>query len=1066
MKTILLIPVLCCSAVVFSQQQIEGLVLDVATRKPLSGIRIETSITEAAAFTDKTGHFIFTVPANTDSLYLSGKEYDMSKVKITLPLRQKLKLYMRPTVSEIEEVILSTGYQKIPKERSTGSFSSVEENKLQKIITTNILERLPALANGLTVAQGINENGQLMIRGLSSLQGPRTPLIVVDNFPYEGDISNINPNIIENITLLKDAAASSIWGARSANGVIVITTKNSKFNQPVSVEFTANTTLSQKPNLDYARQMSSSDFIDVEMQLFKNGYFDNDISSPDHPVLTPIVDWLSKEKQGLITHAEAMKNIDRLRSVDVRDQYTKYMYRPIENRQYALNVSGGNPSLSWTSFVGFDDNSGNLDEKYQRLNTRFQNVWKPIDKLTVTTGLYFTNTETKSGRSAYNSITMNNNWKIPYIELADNVGNPLIVNSIYSQDYKNSFHGIGLMDWNYYPLNDWQHNIIKSDTKEIIINGGLNYKILKGLDADIKYQYQNLNRQNFNLSDEESYQTRNLVNSFAQLNPDSGLIFTVPRGGILDKGTTQVSINNLRTQLNYSSTFNRHTIAALAGSEIRKTVTDYQSNRYYGYNSNNMSVATVDYTHQYTNFVTGANTFIPNSIELRRTTMNVLSFYANASYTYDKRFTISGSMRRDASNLFGLKTNDQWNPFWSSGIAWNISNEKFYNSRLLPFLKLRGSYGFNGNIDPAMVAVTTIVYDPDVLIYTGGATARIDTYFNPNLRWEMLRMINVGIDFGTKNNRLSGSVEFYTKKGSNLFGRAPIDYTTGVTTLLWNVAGMKGHGLDFELKAKPIDKSFKWDNTINFSVYRDQITDYYLPNTFASDFVTRSGSTPPVSGIAGLPVYSVFAYKWAGLDPQTGEARGFLNGEVSKDYAQIMASDKGIEDLEYFGSAIPTAFGSMINSFSFKKINLDIGITYKLGYWFRRNSINYTDLIASYDGHSDFASRWKMPGDELSTNVPSFQGTADYARDSFYNGSAALVEKGDHVRLQYINIGYQLGSKDTSYFSLKNLNLYCSVNNIGILWRANKAGLDPDFSWGTYSLKPVTTYSLGLRAQF
>lgn len=136
-------------------------------------------------------------------------------------------------------------------------------------MTTNILDRLPAVANGLSMTKGITEDGQLMVRGLSTLQGPKSPLIVVDNFPYEGDIKNINPNMVESVTILKDAAASSIWGARAANGVIVITTKGAKFNQSMSVDFTANLTLSAKPDLGYTKQMSSSDFIDVEMELLK-----------------------------------------------------------------------------------------------------------------------------------------------------------------------------------------------------------------------------------------------------------------------------------------------------------------------------------------------------------------------------------------------------------------------------------------------------------------------------------------------------------------------------------------------------------------------------------------------------------------------------------------------------------------------------------------------------------------------------------------------------------------------------------------------------------------------------
>lgn len=1065
MKKILLLPLVCIVISASAQQEAAGNVLEKDTGLPIAGITVGTSQSKNVAVTDQNGYFSIAV-SEKDKLTFTGKTVSHQVVALRLPLQKPLLIYLTPAITEIEEVILSTGYQKISKERATGSFSVVGQKELNQIVTTNVMDRLPVFANGMALAQGLSENGQLMVRGLSTLQGPKNPLIILDNFPYEGDLSNINPNIVENITVLKDAAASSIWGARAANGVIVITTRNTKRNQPVTVEVTANTTLAPKPDLSYARQMSASDFIDVETQLFNNGRYDDDINSPNHPVLTPVVDLLYKEKLGQVSADDLARELSRLRGVDVRDQYRRYMYVPMENRQYAINMAGAGQSYAWSSFAGLDDNTGNLDDKYRRINIRLQNTYKPTDKVTLSASIYFTNTNSKSGRNAYNSISMNNNWNIPYMEFADSRGNPLVMNSVYNQDYKNSLQGLGLLDWNYYPLTDWQHNRTEVKNTEVIMDAGLNYKFLKGLDVDIKYQYQNLNGSSNAVADENSYSTRLLINSFAQASPGGTVTFIIPKGGILDKSSSRANVNNLRGQLNFDRLFGRHAVNVLLGSEMRKTINYYDSDRYYGYNPSTLAVASVDYTHQYPNFVSGDNAFIINNTSLHQKTTNYLSYYANGSYTFDNRYVVTGSLRQDASNLFGLNTNDQWNPFWSAGLAWNLSNEKYYRSTLVPLLKLRASYGFNGNIDPAMVAITTIRYDPGVLVYTGSPTARIDNYFNPNLKWEMIRMINVGLDFGSKDDRIAGSLELYTKKGSNLFGTAPVDYTTGISSLLWNVAGIKGKGIDVQLRSKNIDRNFKWDTTVNFSTYKDQVTNYYLPTTFASDFISQAGSVPPVSGIVGMPVYSVFAYRWAGLDPATGEPQGYLNGEISKNYTEIMASDKGIEDLQYFGSALPTKFGSVINSFRYRQLYLDVGITYKLGYWFRRSSVNYTNLITDFNGHSDFAKRWQKPGDESVTDIPSFQGTADYARDAFYNGSAALVEKGDHVRLQYITMGYQISKSNFFGLPFKNLQMFCSVNNLGILWKANNAGLDPDYSWGTYSLKPVTTISFGLKTQF
>lgn len=847
----------------------------------------------------------------------------------------------------------------------------------------------------------------------------------------------------------------------------MITTKKPQGTQPLAAQLTVNTTFANKPDLRYIRQMASSDFIAVEKQLFQQGFYDSDITAPHHPVLTPVVDILNQHREGLITAVDAERQLAALGTVDVRDQYRKYMYQPGQQLQYALNISQGGPQFSWIAGLGYDSNTGNLGETYDRTNFRLLNSWKLTDKLTAATEVLYTGTRNRSGRTPYGGVSMGANWRVPYIRFADEHGNPLVVNSIYNQQYKESVMGNGLLDWNYYPLTDWSHNISTSDDQEVLLNASVQYQILKGLNADVKYQYQRGYGVSKTLYDAQSYYARNYINTMANIDDTGVLHFNVPKGGILDQDNALSETSNIRAQANYSYNSTNHAVSALVGAETRATKTAYEQNRYYGYNAATGSSVSVDYNQPYPTFVTGDADFIQKGQFMNVKNTRFVSLYANASYTYAKKYTLSGSVRRDASNLFGLKTNDQWNPFWSAGAAWHLSQERFYPLAWLPDFKLRATYGFNGNIDPSMVAVTTIVYDTSPSVYTGTGMARIDQYYNSNLRWETSRMMNFAIDFSSSAGRVSGSVDFFNKKGSNLFGTAPLDYTTGVTTLLWNVAGIKGNGLDVELKTKNLaNTALKWNTVINFSRYKDQVTEYYRPNSFANSYVSASGLSVPVSGIVGLPVYAIFAYRWAGLDPETGDPRGYLNGEVSKDYAAITGSEKGIEDLQYFGSAIPTSYGSVINTFAFKNFSLDIGFTYKLGYWFRRSSVNYTDLIISRNGHSDFARRWIKPGDELLTDIPSFTGVVDSSRDAFFSGSSVLVEKGDHVRLQFLNLNYTLSKDQLLNLPLSQLQLYCALSNLGIVWRANKNGLDPDYSWGSTSLKPVTSYTLGFRANF
>lgn len=1067
MKNTLFIAALFLSVSVFSQYTVRGTVVEEGSLKPLKGIIVSEKNSTAATLTDRTGSFSLTVKTKETELIVSGATYETLHLGVEGNTGDMLTVALTPKTAEIEAVVLSTGYQKIPKDRATGAFSTVNHDLLSKQVSTNIMDRVAAIANGVLMDRSVDGSSQLMVRGLSTMQGPRNPLIVLDDFPYEGDLKNINPDIVENITFLKDAAASSIWGARAANGVIVITTKKPQSSQPLRVEFTANTTLSNKPDLGYIRQMSSADFVEVEKQLFSQGFYDSDLDAPHHPVLTPAVDVLHQQKQGVISAGEAQQKLEQLKRIDVRNQYSKYMYTPSRNLQYALNFSEGRPGFSWIAGLGYDENTDHLGGKYERKSFRLQNTWRFTERLSGSAEVLYTHTGERSGRKPYGSVTMKGNWNIPYLQFADDVGNPLAVFSSYDQRYKESVSGIGLLDWNYYPMTDWQHTTSMSSNDEMLMNGSVQYKILKGLTADVKYQYQKSAGLSQSLYDENSYYARNYINTFAQIGEDGELHFNVPKGGILDQLMTDSEVNNIRGQLNYSYTSSGRSIVAIAGAETRATTIRYDENRYYGYHPLTHISVNVDYTQRYPSFVTGDMDFIQEGQSMREKKTRFVSLFANAAYTYLKKYTVTGSIRRDASNLFGLQTNDQWNPFWSAGMSWKLSDENFYPISWLPSLKLRASYGFNGNIDPAMVAVTTIVYDSSPSVYTGTGMARIDQYYNPNLRWETSRIINLALDFATLNNRISGSVDFFTKKGSNLFGSAPLDYTTGVTTLLWNVAGMQGRGLDVELKTQNVaEGNFRWNSILNFSRYRDEVTDYYRPNTFASMYVNAIGTSLPISGIKGLPVYSIFAYHWAGLDPETGAPRGYVNGEISTDYTAITGSEKGIESLEYFGSAIPTTYGSFINTFAFRDFSLDVGISYKLGYWFRRSSVNYTDLIVSRKGHSDFAERWQKSGDEVFTNVPSFDGTTDSSRDAFYSGSGALVEKGDHVRLQFVNLNYNLNKSRWIGLPLTQLQLYCSVNNLGILWRANKQGLDPDYSWGTTSIKPTTAYTIGLRAQF
>ncbi|MEN5196975.1 SusC/RagA family TonB-linked outer membrane protein [Sphingobacterium faecium] len=1060
----LIIPFIVSSSL-YAQQRIVGKLIINENSLPVQGANVYLQGTNTVVSTNSKGEFTMrTAPKATSVvLVVNHVGFEPTTFNVILPQKDTLNIVLRTLSQLIDEVtVISTGYQKISKERATGSFSTIDKELFNQQIGTDILSRLPAIANSMVMDNSRSASGQMMIRGLSTISGPKDPLIVVDNFPYDGDITNINPNIVENITILKDASASSIWGARAANGVIVITTKSGRFNQPINLELNTNLTIGSKPDLGYIRQISSNDFIDVEQELFSRNFYNSQINSKSRPVLSPVVDLLNKARIGELTEEQVQRQIDDLRKVDVRDQFNQYLYKPSVNQQYFLSAQGGTEKFLWTSSMGYDYNKNNLGSTYQRINLRFQNIYRPIDQLSITTGLYYTQTQNESGRYGYNNVSMKGGGFVPYMLMADGNGNALPVARDWNQSHIQNIGNGQLLDWNFYPLTDWKDQTSTGTTSDILLKAGLDYHIVKGLNANVNYQYERQFGLNNSLADENSYRARDYINRFAQI-IDENVIFVVPKGGILDISNNNLEANNLRGQLNFDNTFRKHSIIAIAGAEIRSLHSDGHQERFYGYNPNNLSTGSVDYTKTYPNIITKGNSFIQRNQSVSERSTRFISYFANTAYTFDERYVISASARRDASNLFGLKTNNQWNPFWSTGFAWKLSNEKFYSLNLVPYLNLRATYGFSGIVDPAMVAVNTITYSSNNSIFNGNPMAWFNNYFNPQLKWETSKMLNVAVDFRTKDDRIAGAIEYYNKRGYNLFGVAPLDYTTGVNPyMLRNVASMKGAGLDIELKSLNIDRSFKWRTILNLSLYRDRITEYLIDRTVARDYI--STSTVPISGTKDMPVYAIYAYKWAGLDPNTGEAQGYINGEVSKNYSSITGTGTKVEDLEYFGSAIPTKFGSLINAMSYKNISIQVGVSFKFGYWFRRNSVNYTNLFNNWRGHSDYEFRWENPGDELITNVPVNPFTTNTNRDAFYNGSSVLVEKGDHIRLQYINLAYDL--KTSINWGIKSLQMYFNMNNLGMLWKANKAGIDPDFNIGTNNLVTPRNYSLGLKAKF
>ena len=1045
---------------------LSGKVLSEKERLPVDNALITASKNRKTVVTNSEGEFSIRLTIFPDTLTISYIGHP--PVKRLVNKKDLVIQILLPGAEDqvLNEVQVSTGYQRIPKERATGSFSVISNKVFNQQVSTDILSRLEAVANGLKVDRLSSVgSSKLSIRGLSSINGPKDPLIILDNFPYEGDITGINPNDVQDITLLKDAAAASIWGAKAGNGVIVITTKKGSYNQPISVEVAANMTIGEKPNLFYNKQISSGDFIDAETFLFNNKYRFSDTSASSRPVFSPVYEILFKQMKGQLSATDASAQINSLRNLDVRNDFNRYLYQQSVSRQIALTVRGGSAKNNWLLSTGADKNSSNLAAGYQRINLQLQNQLRLAKNLELTSSVYYTQSENSTGKPGYKEVSSYNNGIAPYTSFADNAGNPIAIPYNYRTTYIDTAGQGKLLDWHYYPLTDWQNSQTTVTLRDVLVNTGLKYKILDGLTIDLKYQYENQWSSSFKDNTMQSFFTRNLINKFSQVNFATGVVtYKVPKGDIVDVQNTSMVSNSFRSQLGYNKNMGHSSLSVILGQELRESVSNGNGFWTYGYNSSNLTIGNVDYTNSYPNYITKSNEFTPSNNYFSGGVNRFVSFYGNMAYSCKGKYTLSFSGRKDASNLYGVDANNKWNLLWSTGLAWDISKESFFRVKALDYLKARITYGTSGNTDPARSAVTTILYLTNSP-YSLQPMATYDQFANPELKWETIGMLNMGLDFRTKNNRVSGSIEYYEKNGKNLYGPALLDYTGGARfSITKNVASMKTRGWDLELNTLNTKGAFEWTTNLNLSINKDQVSQYYLASLQGSKFVAAN---PTVSGVVGSPVYSVFGYQWAGLDPATGDPQGYINNQVSKDYSKLTGASTQLKDLVYSGSALPTVFGSMGNTFSWKSVSFTFRILYKLGYYFHRESINYYNLAYNWQGHSDYALRWQNPGDELKTNVPSMAYPLATNRENFYNSSAILVDRGDYIRLQYISLGYSFNGKALKALNMKRLQAFANLNNIGLIWKANTHGIDPEYK-GSFNgvMPPPLSISFGINASF
>ena len=716
-RTSLFLVYLLIPAAMLAQTRISGTVTDAADGRPLAGATVRLSRSGQLVFTTNTGQFSLQRSVYPDTLTVSFIGYVTFKLPINAQLKASLRVALNASTGQLDEVTVSTGYQTLPKERATGSFDQIGNTLYDREVSTDVISRLDGIASGVYFDKRQSPNLSFSVRGLSTLtETVDQPLIVIDNFPYDGDINNINPNDVQSVTILKDAAAASIWGTRAGNGVIVITTKKGKYERPLKVTLNTSLTISAKPDVFYIPAISSPDFIKVEAYLFHHQFYNDELTDIyDWPVISPAEELLNDEREGLISVTSLEQQLTALGTHDVRNDFENYVYRDAFDQQHSISLSGGSATATHFLSIGYDNDVQNLvGNENDRLTVNSSNEFRPLKNLTVQAAIKYTQGNTTAdSQGGYGSI-MPNGGKTglyPYAQLADAHGNPLSIPENYRQAFTDTAgHGL-LLPWNYSPLEETRLADNTARLSDLLLNTGLQYRLLPTLTADIKYQYEQQLTNTRNYYSPETYFARNLINEFTQVEGNT-VTYIVPDGGILDQSKTELDSYDLRGQLNYNKNWNsKNELAVIAGAEISQSTVTGSSSRDYGYSDADATSVPVDLVNQYATYdnILGDEA-LPGNSNFTGLLNRSVSVYANGSYTYDDKYILSGSARRDAANVFGVATNQKWVPLWSSGLSWVASKENFYHLDAIPMLKFRLTYGYSGNANNTVSPLTALTF--------------------------------------------------------------------------------------------------------------------------------------------------------------------------------------------------------------------------------------------------------------------------------------------------------------------------------------------------------------------
>ncbi|WP_394972827.1 SusC/RagA family TonB-linked outer membrane protein [uncultured Croceitalea sp.] len=1059
------------------QWKISGKVTDESSM-PIPSVSVLIKGTGQGTTTDIDGNYALDVSFPENVLIFSSLGYETQEVLVGN--NTIINVSLKEKVESLDEVVLvSDGYQKVSIEKVTGSYGLISSKQISRQINDNLISSLEGLtpgliinnySNGVSPSTGFNPP-TFFVRGIGSF-GNTQPLIVLDGFPIEIDrLELINNQDIESVTLLKDAAAASIWGVGGANGALVITTKKGK-QEKISFSLRNTITFKQRPDLSYLNLANSQDAINIERGRFSQfsptrANFDAN-ATPYSPVYEALFDF----DDGIITEAQLNSRLATLALIDnTKDLEKAFLNTPVTNITNLSFKGGIQDKLNYYGAFNLTNRDGNYNgDEDKIININLNSEYQVNDKTSfeLITNYVIGDQQISPLRELEQGGRVPRILRtLPYQNLRDNNGNSAIINSNYSNTRLQNLINAGGKDLFYRPLDDLLGNYaFNTEENTIRINAKIRREIFNGFTGELSYLYQKSDILNENLYTDRSFFTNQLLSQYTEGVFENIALAglgdqALPDGGIFKRTNNKSVSNVIRFQLNYNKSFynGNHLVNAILGTERRKNEFMSSVNTLFGFNEGNSLFSPIDQQVQrFDNVLSGIPLPLGSTFfDFARREERLLSYYLNGSYLLNKKYGLNFSGRIDRSSQFSLSK--QY--LGSVGFKWNIKKELFNDSDKINNLQVRATWGVLGNTPLLGQSSLNTIGQPLNNFVTGLPSIRILNPANGKLTFEVTKTKNLGIDFGFFDQRINGSIDYYNKVSSDIISGNTADPTIGFFTIQENVADITNNGIELRLNTLNIDsRDFKWQTDINFSYNKNKVDN-------STEDINRAFRRTPVN-LANYPAYSMFAYRFAGLDA-SGNPQVFFTNSAGEQEATISPSDLTFEDLEHVGSIIPNITIGLGNNVTYKGFDLYFRFIYNGGH-----ILNLEDrtppLLVNVAGGSlpnfsnNLVNFWKEPGDENNTDVPAFGAN----NVQFRNQSSLGFADADYLKLRQVILSYSINPDYLRKTPFTNVRLHLQADNIWS-WEKNKEGIDPEAylpQSARRTLPLTSSYSLGATINF